>query len=67
MVGKSIPSTSMVVFGVVGVTRTTGTTLEHQVVGWLTVIGSDSLVLSIKTNESLPLVPHTRSCIIPMG
>jgi len=30
----------MVVFGVVGVTRTTGTTLEHQIVGWLTVIGS---------------------------
>ncbi len=32
---------SMMVFEVVGVTRTTGTTLEHQIVGWLTVIGSD--------------------------
>ena len=32
---------SMTVFEVVGVTRTTGTTLEHQIVGWLTVFGSD--------------------------
>ena len=31
---------SMVVFGVIGVTRTTGTTLEHQIVGWLTTLGS---------------------------
>ena len=37
----------MMVFGVIGVTRTTGTTLEHQIVGWLTVIGSDSLGIVI--------------------
>ena len=36
-------SMALMVFGVIGVTRTTGTTLEHQIVGWLTVIGSDCL------------------------
>ena len=35
-----IPFMSMMASDVVEVTRTTGTTLEHQIVGWLTVIGS---------------------------
>ena len=35
-----ISPTSLTALEVVDVTRTTGTTLEHQVVGWLTTIGA---------------------------
>ena len=52
---------ALMVFGVVGVTRTTGTTLEHQIVGWFTVIGSDCLrIYSIYIRrQSLPLALTT--------